>query len=138
MLIEKCYGIVPLKKTETGYEVFLITHRIGHTSFPKGHAEENESYKESAERELFEETGLSVSEYLSENTFLESYKIQRNGRQILKTVIYFAAIVEGDVKLQEEEIESGAFYEIRDAFNKITYTPGKEVLKQVKSIVKID
>jgi hypothetical protein len=33
---EYCFGIIPLKRQGTGWEVFLVEHNKGHWGFPKG------------------------------------------------------------------------------------------------------
>ena len=62
MRYEKSCGAVVFRK-EAGWNVLLIRHIKGrHISFPKGHVEQGETESKTAEREVFEETGLEVVE----------------------------------------------------------------------------
>ena len=63
MRYEKSCGAVIFRK-ESGWNVLLIRHIKGrHISFPKGHVEFGETESKTAEREVFEETGLRLTEY---------------------------------------------------------------------------
>src|SRR5690348_6974076 len=100
--IEYSYGVIPLKITENGsYQVFIIQHRSGnHWSFPKGHPEFSETIQQTAERELFEETGLKIDKYLCDSKlYSQSYlKPLKNGKKREKTVQFYAALVKGEIQ----------------------------------------
>lgn len=100
---ETSFGIIPLKKNPD-WEILLVKHQKGHWAFPKGHAEEGEEAKKTAERELKEETGLEVVQYLLPEPLTERYFFQQGGQGIEKTVYYFIALVKGVLKPQLEEI----------------------------------
>lgn len=108
---EESFGIIPLIKQDDTYLVFLVkiasSARFG---FPKGHAEFGESAKECAERELFEETHLKVVNYLPFEPFYETYFIERAGKKVHKRVTLFAALVEGELKLQAQEVLEGLWH----------------------------
>ena len=57
---EKSCGVLVLRQQEEELYVVLLRHRFGgHWSFPKGHVEAGESERQTALREVREETGLS-------------------------------------------------------------------------------
>ena len=60
---EFSFGIVPLQCVNEQWQVLLVQHQAGHWAFPKGHAEIGEEPKQTAERELLEETGLVAKEW---------------------------------------------------------------------------
>ena len=61
MTLEKSCGAIVFRKFHGNVEILLIKHANGgHWSFPKGHVEEGETEVETATREIFEETGISV------------------------------------------------------------------------------
>lgn len=129
---ERSFGIIPLLKDKV---LLVRLHSGGHWSFPKGHAEKGESPKETAERELFEETGLSVARYLSDEVITEAYAFQRSGSLIRKRVDYWIAEVEGDPKLQEEEIFEHALVGIKDVRELLTYPAAKQAWDKAYSLI---
>ena len=57
---EKSCGVLVLRQQEDELYVVLLRHRFGgHWSFPKGHVEAGESERQTALREVREETGLT-------------------------------------------------------------------------------
>ncbi len=102
---------------------------------PKGHPEGNETPLESAKRELFEETGLSVVRLFSEESLVESYEFSSRGRPIRKTVNYFVAEVAGDVRIQREELTAGKWVELPKVHDVVTYAQMKALLQKVVGMV---
>jgi len=132
MKYEESFGIIPLRKSLGGWEVFLIQHNRGHYwGFPKGHAEEGETPIEAAYRELKEETNLTSVNCLKEDPFIEQYQFTVRGEKVSKKVSYFVTEVEGDVVLQSVEIQNGIWIPLELALDKITHVEGKSILSQV-------
>lgn len=125
------YGVIPLRRKEKDWEVLLIQHQAGHWAFPKGHPELNETPKEAAERELQEETGLTVVRYLFEEPLIESYYFTWNKQLVHKTVTYFIAEVKGHVRLQEAEVASSQWVPLSQATDLITFKEGQRICQQV-------
>ncbi len=132
---EYSYGIIPLHQSQGKWEVLLIQHCAGHWAFPKGHAEGKETPKQAAERELKEETALTVSRYLSEKPLMESYAFFVQKKKIYKTVYYFLAQVEGEVIIQEAEVFASQWLPIDQAINHITFKEGKNLCLKVKRLL---
>ena len=124
-------GIVPLKKEGDRWFVFIIRHRGGHWTLPKGHPEGTETDLECAKRELFEETGLSLVKLLDEEHLIESYQFSSRGKPIHKTVHYFIASVDGVVRIQKEELQDGRWVELAKAHQYVTYAQMKILLSVV-------
>ena len=60
-------GVVPLREGAEGWEVFVIQQKnADHWGFPKGHPFDGESPKETAARELEEETGVKTIKLIKE------------------------------------------------------------------------
>lgn len=131
-MIEKSFGTLPIKKEGQQFYVFLIQHRKGgHWGFPKGHAESNESSKQSAERELKEETNLQVVKYLSDQSFIEHYSFERDQKMVNKTVEYFLVEVAGEPIFEEKEVVNGGWFSLSDANKTITYQESRYLLEEV-------
>lgn len=129
------YGIVPVRMVEGMKQVLIIQQLAGHWAFPKGHADPGESAKAAAERELFEETGLSVVHYLTEHTFSESFYFTFQGHVIHKTVHYYLASVTGEVFIQECEIRASQWLTIEEAQEKVTFKEARRICQEVKSFL---
>ncbi len=99
-----CYGVVPLKKVKGEWHTLLVYHHKGFWGFPKGHPEEEEAPLDAAERELWEETALSIKTLLSEEPMKEEYTFVEEGQHFDKIVYYFLAEVTGSVHLLEAEL----------------------------------
>lgn len=132
---EKSYGIIPLRRSNEGWLVLLIKHQAGHWSFPKGHPEEGELPIDSANRELFEETGLRVSKALDISPFFEKYHFQKKGTLIDKTVTYFLAEVEGKVLLQDEELADFRWVPLSEASDHVTFPEAKRLCHEVFKVL---
>ncbi|MBS0637706.1 MAG: NUDIX domain-containing protein [Verrucomicrobia bacterium] len=137
MRYDQSFGIVPLQKVAGRMYVFIIRHRGGHWTLPKGHPEGEETPLESAQRELFEETGLSVDRFISEEPLIESYQFSSRGKPIHKTVHYFIAEVSGAIRIQKEELQDGRWVELVRAHRFVTYAQMKTLLNTVLEKVSI-
>lgn len=129
---EQAYGIIPLKQHP--WQVLMIQHQAGHWGLPKGRPEPGLNPYENAKRELFEETGLLITQPLDASV-KENYSFQRDQMSIDKTVIYFLALVEGSLKLQEIEVKQAKWLNIEKAIEIATFDEMKKVLQNVKVIL---
>ena len=128
---EKSCGCIIIKDDE----VLLIKHNKGHWDFPKGHMEEGETEKQTAIREVKEETNMDV-EIISEQKYRANYIIE--DKQIDKEVIYFIAKpLNSEIKPQETEVSIVEWVKIEEAIETITYETSKNILKQAKKDLNI-
>jgi 8-oxo-dGTP pyrophosphatase MutT (NUDIX family) len=99
-------GVIPVHKEINGEIRFLLVQGHGdYWGFPKGHKEKKETHRETAERELQEETGIICDEYLGNTMFTERYRItKKKGSDIIKKVLYFVGIV-SDTKVTRQTTE---------------------------------
>lgn len=115
--------------TEKG-KVLLIKHNQGHWDFPKGHVENNETEKETALREVKEETNLDV-EIQGEKRYTVKYVTDKGN---LKQVVYFLAKpISRDLKPQENEISEIEWLPFDEAEERITYETSKKLWKKVRA-----
>ena len=129
---EHSFGIIPFSKLDTEWKVFVILHKKGnHWGFPKGHAEGYETPKDAATRELKEETGLEVDEFLLAAPLSEHYTFYRDRQKVIKTATYFPALVSGTPTLQEKEIREGRWLSFEMAMKTLTFSEGRALLNQV-------
>jgi len=136
MIYEESFGTIPLKKQKDKWITFIIKNKSGnHWGFPKGHANISETPKESAIRELKEETNLNIISYLYESPIIEQYYFERNSNKVTKKVYYYLIEVEGLGKITSKEILEGKWVEITKAKEEITYKESKAIVNQVEIIL---
>lgn len=134
-MVEKSCGAVVFTRTHDGIKYVIIRSKEGIYGFPKGHVELGETEKETALREVFEETGLHVS-------FIEGFKTQdahyftRNGCEIMKHIVYFLAEYSDQTPAAQEAELSGIFlmaYE--EAMAAFQFESSKRILTQAHNFL---
>ncbi|MGN1279377.1 MAG: bis(5'-nucleosyl)-tetraphosphatase [Limosilactobacillus sp.] len=131
MAIEVTSGAVVYRRTDCGIEYLLLeSQNKGHFwGFPKGHVEGDESLKETAEREIREETKLVLPIDTSFHVYTE-YDLPNGNRK--QMTLYTANLTENeDIHLQAEEIKNCGWFNYEDARNRLTYDNLKQLLDQV-------
>ena len=111
-------GVIPVYREANGTIRFLLVQGHGnYWGFPKGHKEKNETHRQTAERELKEETGLVCKEYFGNTMFTERYRIpKKRGSDIIKKVLYFVGIVsDNSVNLQTTELKKYGWFTLEEA-----------------------
>ncbi|MBQ6560617.1 MAG: NUDIX domain-containing protein [Erysipelotrichaceae bacterium] len=112
---------------------FLVIRDFhGNYGFPKGHTEENETYEETALREIREEVGLDVK---LDTSFEEELNyIMPNG--IAKRSIYYLASYEDQIPVkQEEEVQEILLLPYEKALEILTFDNMKEVLVKAQRYI---
>lgn len=104
-------------------KVLVIQHNQGHWDFPKGHMEKGETEKETAKREVLEETGIEI-EIISDEKYIVEYMPKAN---VQKKVIFFEAKkIGGKLKKQESEVQNVEWITINKALERITFENSRE------------
>jgi bis(5'-nucleosidyl)-tetraphosphatase len=119
--MEQSFGVIPVTLTNEEPQVFIIQNYSNAWLLPKGHVQGVETPQETAKRELFEETGLRVTKWLSLGLFKEEYSYTRVNRLIHKQVEYFPALVEGEIVIQEEEIRTGRWVRLKELEREVSF-----------------
>lgn len=127
MKYEKSCGAIIYRKENLKLFYLVLEHVAGHGSFPKGHIENNETEIETAQREIFEETGLLVS-VDDRLRLVNNYSPEIN---IMKEVVYFIAESSNSIiLLQTDEVKSMKWCLFNEAYQLITYDSDKEILNK--------
>lgn len=113
-IIEAAGGLVRNEESEV-----LLIFRRDYWDLPKGKIDPGETSKETAVREVGEETGLTnveLGDFIC-HTY-HTYKNRKGNRKLKRTYWYHMTTKETDLKLQhEEDIEKGEWVKIDDFFN---------------------
>ena len=124
---ESSCGAVVFYEPEDGEREFLLirNRRSAHWGFPKGHVEYGETYRETAIREVKEETGIDI-ELLPGFEKRSDYTIQ--GRIEKSVTIFLARCKSRDIHMQEEEIEDCGWFTYESAMRRLNYENDKRIL----------
>ncbi len=123
MTYEKSCGAILFRINQGKREYLLVLNKKGnvrgHWGFPKGHTEVNESETDTAKREILEETGIKIDEFLSGFREMVTYFPKP---EIIKDVIYFLSEVKDSaILLQESEIADFKWLSYDDALNLVSF-----------------
>jgi hypothetical protein len=78
---------------------------------------------------------LSIKKILEEETLKENYQFYFKGHHIYKTVVYFLAEVEGNLKLQAAEVWSAQWIKLSEAENLVTFPEAKQIIRRAVSLL---
>lgn len=123
---EKSCGAVMFRERGGERLYLILTSTQGHTTLCKGHVEGDETEHETAAREIFEETGLSV-EFIHGFRRVITYSPVPD---VMKDVVFFLARANGwDVACQPEEVADARFLPFDEALAALTHASDREVLQ---------
>lgn len=110
--------------------LFLLVirqYKGGPVSFPKGHVEEGETEMQTAEREVYEETGVLIS---IKDSFRETIRYSPT-RGVEKEVVYFLAHTgKRDLRAQRGEIAETFWIDVRRANSLLEHENDRYVLSR--------
>jgi 8-oxo-dGTP pyrophosphatase MutT (NUDIX family) len=139
--IDISYGVIPIHRANSSWEVFLIHQfsMIGNNSywvFPKGHPEKGETPKQSAIRELKEETGLVPDKLLDNPIFSLKYSFVVDGVQVQKRVDFFIGIIKDtNYQLDSVEVKEAGWYSLQDVSDRLDYQDTKKMFEEVHKFI---
>lgn len=120
-----CGAVVFRKHTKDTKYLIIKNRRSTHWSFPKGHVEMGETLKETAEREVFEETGIHIDivpDFITESEYTIQGKVK-------KTVnIFLASTNDTKTIIQKEEIDDYDWVDYDSALRRLKFENDKKIL----------
>lgn len=129
-------GVIFRRNAKGAVEILLIQDAKDRWTIPKGHIEEGETAKETAEREIREETGLQEMKVLNWLGKI-NFRYRRQQSLVLMTTDIFLVHGQGNTdKLKKEEWMNGIrWFPATEALDKIEYEDiGKIILLGLKKI----
>lgn len=142
MIYEKSAGAIIFKKGESQLKFLLleaksISTKNPHTiwSFPKGNVEKDETDMQVAQRETYEEAGLTDLNFIPNFKVTERFMYRRDNELVSKTANYFLAETKEDqIKLSEEHINF-AWLTLEEALGVIKIKAIRESLNKAHSFI---
>jgi tRNA nucleotidyltransferase (CCA-adding enzyme) len=129
---EKSCGAVLFSLIEGKRYYILIKNMSGHVGFPKGHMEFGEDEYETANREIYEETGVSAHIIKG---FRESYNYLING-YVRKEAVYFVSPFEKDeIKMDIMEISEYKLVTFEEAMKILNYPHDRNIMRRAHDFV---
>ena len=130
MIIEKSCGAIVFTKDNDDIRYVIIESKEGFLGFPKGHVESNETELQTAQREVFEETGLNVK-FLENFQTEDSYLFNRNNETRIKKIVYFLAEYSNQTPLpQETELNNIYLMDYETALSSFQFDNLKRILTE--------
>lgn len=129
---EKSCGAVLYRQGDGG-RVYLILHStLGHYTLCKGHVEGDETERNTARREILEETGLTAR-------FLDGFRTVINYSPrpgVSKDVVFFLGeLDEGTPVPQPSEVEEIFFLPYEKALARLTHDSDRETLTKAENFL---
>ncbi len=113
----------------------LLKYLAGHWGFARGHAESGESEKETAMREIEEETGIRNIKLLRGFRERARFSFWKKGKNVQKQVVFFLGEApRRAVKLSSEHL-GYLWLTYSEAMNRLTYSSAKKVLKKARNFL---
>lgn len=114
-----------------GVYEFLLIRGINQKSitFPKGHIENNENEKQTAIREVKEETNIDI-EIIGSNKFKRKMKYLVASNVYKEVSFFIAKALNYDIKVPKDEIDSAIWLPYEKAMKTITFSYQRLILKQ--------
>ena len=136
MIQEKSCGAVVFLKQGDNTKYLLLNYAAKHWDFPKGNVEPNETEKETAVRELHEETGITDAQFIEGFKETIGYFYRRQGLTVHKEVVFFVMESHTDkVTLSFEHI-GYVWMDYAQAMEKLNFKNAKDVLQKAHDFLK--
>ena len=132
---ERSCGAVVFTREKGDLRYVIVSNMSGrHHCFPKGHVEQGETERETAVREIMEETSLTVD-------FIEGFREEETyplrGGEVSKTVVYFLAEYKGQTpKARENEIGALTVAPLAEALSLLEFESSRSILRKADAFIK--
>ncbi|HLD33237.1 MAG TPA: NUDIX domain-containing protein [Candidatus Nanoarchaeia archaeon] len=116
--------------------ILVVNQNNDSWSLPKGRIEEGETLRQTAEREIAEESGITKLKFIKELGTYQRYQIGRNGKDdlsIYKTIVIFLFTTAQDMLKPTDPHNPEARWVNKDDVSKpLTHRQDKEFFERVK------
>ena len=137
-MMQEAYGVIVFKRPrEEDERMLLICSVNGSWGFPKGRPIDIDATpKDTALRELAEETGLVDIDLDSDTLFTESYTLPEKYGATPKRSTYFVGFTDNsDIVIQKDEVQKYEWVTIERARELIVYDSRRRLLEEVQTLI---
>ncbi len=131
-LYEKSCGAVLYTEEDGVRKFMLIKNMSGHIGFPKGHMELSENEKQTAEREVWEETGVHTK---IESGFREYYNYSVNSFVRKQAVYFVAKFKKADIEMNIREISEYLLVTFDEGMKVLNYPHDRSILAKADKFI---
>lgn len=129
-MVEQSYGVIPFRKQG---DILIVQDNHNNWGFPKGHHEVGEKPRETAARELLEETGLEIEEWIPTERPLTVGYYNPLTRQD-KKVEYFPALIKGEITLHPKEMKAYMWMLKEDLIIMLKFKEFQEIIPWIPTL----
>ncbi len=124
--------------TRVGSEIkyLIIKQRGGHYGFPKGHMEGDETECETAIREIREEVGITVTEFVEGFRTTDEYMLPHKRDVKKKVVLFLAEYSDQRIVIQKKELFGAALYTYDEAMKLLSFDGSRRMLREAHEFLK--
>lgn len=130
---EKSCGAVLFTEDGGKRQYILITNISGHIGFPKGHIEFGETEKQTALREIYEETGIHTNII---DGFREYYNYRINNFIRKKAIYFLAGFHPENIRMSIMEISEYRLLSYEEAMEALNFRHDKRVLEKAEAFIR--
>ncbi|MBR5308663.1 MAG: NUDIX domain-containing protein [Clostridia bacterium] len=131
-LYEKSCGAVLYTEEFDVRKFLLIKNMSGHIGFPKGHVEYGENERVTAEREVWEETGVHTK---VEQGFREFYNYSVNSFVKKQAVYFVAPFKTSDIEMNIREISEYLLVTFDEGMKVLNYPHDRSILSKADKFI---
>lgn len=131
-LYEKSCGAVLYTEEDGVRQFLLIKNMSGHIGFPKGHMELHESEIETAQREVWEETGVHAQIL---DDFREYYNYSVNSFVRKQAVYFTASFLKKDIEMDIREISEYRIVTLDEGMKVLNYPHDRSILAKADKFI---
>ena len=133
--MEKSVGLVLYRGTPEGKRYLLLHYLGGHWDLPNGHVQKGENEKETAARELCEETGITDGRIRGGFRRRVKYSFRRKKKMVAKEVVYYIARTKTDAVTLSREHQGCEWLPADAAHERLTFENSRRILKRAQAMI---
>lgn len=128
-------GIIVFTHENNQIRYLLLLSAKGHWDFAKGRLEPHETVEQAALREVYEETGLTISGI--DRAFQESisYDLEYHNKRYKKTVTYFVSQAYTTEITLSDEHDGFIWCSLEKALNLLSHKESKDILTKANQYI---